>query len=199
MSDACSKGSTESLPEEDDDVPDHDALSDSESRIGAPPCGDISNTHFYPSLYEQPDALVPLYEGAEVTLLEAITQHFDWFTAHPGTSKQALSHILHMQNSSILLAGNHLPSSYDAALKIIDPFLIQPVTFHACILFRNDYSDSISCPNCQAPRYKHGTVPAKKFSYLPIRPRLERIFGTSKLFQIVQAHAHSVESDNCHL
>ena len=166
------------------------------SQSQADPC----NIHFDPSLYSRPEAIAPLYEGSSVTVLEAVTQHFDWFTSHPGTSKQALSDILHMQHHLILPAGNLLPDSYDSALKMIEPFLIQPITFHACrndcILFRNEHACSVSCPKCDAPRYKYGSVPAKRFLYLPIRPRLERISGTSKLSQIVQAHGLLSDSEN---
>ena len=61
------------------------------------------------------NATQPLYNGAKVTVLEAIAQFFEWFTDHPATSKQALSNMLHMQHNSILPEGNLLPDSYASA------------------------------------------------------------------------------------
>ena len=99
------------------------------------------NLHFDPTLYTKPEAVIPLYEGASVSLLEAISQHLDWFTSQPGTSKESLSHILRIQHHSILPTVNLLPDSYESLMKVVSPFLIQPITFHACqndyILYRN--------------------------------------------------------------
>ena len=66
----------------------------------------VSNIkHFDASQYEHGVAIAPLYEGASVTVLEAVAQHLLWFTDHPGTSKQALTDIIHMQHHSILPKG----------------------------------------------------------------------------------------------
>ena len=49
----------------------------------------VSNIkHFDASQFEHEVAIAPLYEGASVTVLEAVAQHLLWFTDHPGTSKQ---------------------------------------------------------------------------------------------------------------
>jgi len=37
-----------------------------------------------------------LYNGGKVTVLEAVSQFFEWFTDHPKTSKGALLNMLHM-------------------------------------------------------------------------------------------------------
>ena len=62
--------------------------------------------------------------------------------------------------------------------------------FHACqndcILFNKEFEALKECPKCKAPHYKHG-----KFVYLPIGPRLERLFRTSNLAQLVQSHGGS--------
>ena len=89
--------------------------------------------------YDDPAVNAPLYSGANVTLLQTLAQYFEWFIAHPGTSKEAFSEVLHLQHST-LPNGNLLPDSYAAALQIIEPFLVKPVVFDACpkdcILFR---------------------------------------------------------------
>ena len=152
------------------------------------------------SLYDSsPIATTPLYEGASVTILQAIANHLQWFSSHPGTSKEALSDILYMQHHSVLPKGNLLPDSYEATMKLVQPFLLKPVVFHACVndcvVFRNEFVSLSECPKCKSPRYKWGTVPHRKLVYLPIGPRLERMFGTKNLAQLVQAHSGSTEAD----
>ena len=143
-------------------------------------------------VWENFDAIQPLYSGAKITVLEAISEFFEWFTNHPGTSKQALSSMLRMQHNSILPEGNLLPDSYASARRLIEPHLVQKEVYHACpndcILFRNEYSSMDVCPKCNANRYKYGTRPVKKFIYLPLGPRLVRMFRTKHLAQILQAH-----------
>jgi hypothetical protein len=145
--------------------------------------------HFDSTLYE---TATPLYEGSAITVLEAIAQHMLWFTDHPGTSKDALSSILHMQHHKILPQPNFLPDSYSAALRIIEPFLVQPLVFDVCpndcIIFRGTYATLTECPICNAQRYKRNKIPCRRFQYLPVGPRLERLFGTTNLAQLVQAH-----------
>ena len=85
--------------------------------------------HFDPSQYENLVATTPLYAGGKTTVLQAVAQHFIWFTSHPGTSKQTLSDILYMQHHEILPSGNLLPDLYDSAMKVIEPYLLQPLTF----------------------------------------------------------------------
>ena len=75
-----------------------------------------------------PNANLPLYSGAKTTLLETLAKHFEWFTSHPGTSKQALSELLCLEHS-ILPEDNTLPSSYSSAFRLIEPYLIKPEVF----------------------------------------------------------------------
>lgn len=79
--------------------------------------------HFDSTMYETSPAATPLYERSAVTVLEAIAQHILWFTDHLGTSKDALSSILHMQRHKILPQPNFLADSYSAAFKISSLFL----------------------------------------------------------------------------
>ena len=134
----------------------------------------------------------PLYDGATITILDAVVKYLFWFSDHPGVSKEALSDMLKMQHLEVLPPGNKLPGSYCDIMKLVEPFLIQPILFHACpndcIVFRGSYTDLNTCPTCNASRYVKQGVPAKRFSYLPVGPRLSRLFGTSSLSKIVQAH-----------
>ena len=78
-----------------------------------------------------------------------------------------------MQHESILPEGNLLPNSYASARRLIEPHSMDV------------------CPKCNASRYKHGTRPVKKFIYLPVGPRLVRMFETKHLAQVLQAHANT--------
>ena len=145
------------------------------------------------SIYDQEVlSSTPLYNGARLTVMDALVKHLSWFSEHPSISKEALSDVLRMEHLEILPPGNNLPSSYNDAMKVIEPFLIQPIMFHACpndcIIFRGDHTDLETCPTCGANRYKQTGIPAKRFTYLPVGPRLVRLFGTSNLAKIVQAH-----------
>lgn len=151
------------------------------------------NLYEWPAAGQEEDPIVhaPLYRGASVTVLQTLAKYFDWFTSHPGTSKEALSSVLKMQHD-ILPEGHRLPDSYISARRLIEPFLVKPIVFDACsndcILYRNAYASATECPKCKAPRYKREKIPARKFVYLPLGPRLVRMFGTKHLAQIVQAH-----------
>lgn len=82
----------------------------------------------------------PLYSGARVTIMDALVKHLSWFSEHPCISKDALSDVLSMEHNEILPHGNNLPSSYNDVMRVIEPFLIQPIVFHACpndcVIFR---------------------------------------------------------------
>ena len=133
----------------------------------------------------------PMYEGSRCSLMDALVRYFSWLSGHPGISKEALSDMLSLQHE-IFPLGNTLPSSYDSAIKLIEPLLIQPIVFHACrndcIIFRKEYDDCNKCPKCGEARFTKLGIAAKRFLYLPIGPRLVRLFGTSNLSQVVQLH-----------
>ena len=82
--------------------------------------------HFDPNGYKSGPAFTPLYEGADITLLEAIAQHLLWFTEHPSTSKHG---VLELQHRHIFPPGNVLPHSYKSAMKVVNGFLVKPLVF----------------------------------------------------------------------
>ena len=140
----------------------------------------------------------PLYNGASLTLEQALVNHFTWFTEHPGISKQALSDILYMQHHTILPSDNILPDSYTEAMSIIKPYLVTPVVYDVCpkdcIIFRGKYADLSECPTCKKSRYIPGTsVSVRTFTYLPVGPRLVRLFGTSNTAHLMQSH-HAIDN-----
>ena len=140
----------------------------------------------------------PLFTGSSTSIMDALVAYLRWFSEHPGISKEALSEMLRVQHNEILPLENKLPSSYNEAMKLVEPFLIKPVVYHACpkdcILFREEFENLNACPKCGTSRYIELKIPAKRFAYLPVGPRLVRLFGTPNLAQIVQAHG--LHADN---
>ena len=60
--------------------------------------------------------IIPLYENTPVTVLQALHQHFMWFTHHPSVSKDAFLDMLYTLHHHTLPHGNLLPDSYDKAV-----------------------------------------------------------------------------------
>ena len=143
----------------------------------------------------------PLYDGATISIMDALVKYFSWFSKHPGISKEALSEVLRIEHNEILPSGNKLPSSYNDGLKLVEPFLIQLIVFHACpkdcIIFRKAFTDFKTCPFCKSLRYAKNRIPNKRFIYFPVGLRLVRLFGTPNLSQIVQAHGLHCNDDDC--
>ena len=94
---------------------------------------------------------------------------------------------------------NILPSSYYDARKLIDPFVVQKLKFdvcvNECIIFwqsseGTDRSKDIKCPVCGEDRYTNSKCKAarRKFIYIPVGPRLARLYGNVNLAQLVMSH-----------
>ena len=70
-----------------------------------------------------------------------------------------------------------------------------------CILYRNcdskHYESASSCPICAESRYQPGTRHArKKFKYIPLAPRLRRLFASKKSSKLIQSHAESCNTSH---
>ena len=134
-------------------------------------------------------ASTPLYNGSPHSVLHTLVEHFRWFCEHPGVSKEALSSMLSMQKA-LLPQPNELPASYEAALRVIAPHIVTPIAYDVCgndcVLFRGEYSNLTQCPRCGLKRL---TGPAaRRFMYLPLKPRLMRLFGNSCMAEVLQKH-----------
>lgn len=137
-----------------------------------------------------------LHSNLTTTLFETLVHLFDWFSSHPSLSKEAFSRNLQLWHS-ILPEGNLLPTSYQAAYKIIRPYLDPEIVFDVCqndcILFRGEYKDIVTCPKCKESRFKAGNIPKRTFHYLPLGPRLVRNYGTKDISYLLQSHG----GENC--
>ena len=50
----------------------------------------------------------PLYDGASLSLMDALVKYLKWFSEHPGISKEALTDILKLEHNEVLPRGNIL-------------------------------------------------------------------------------------------
>ena len=101
----------------------------------------------------------------------------------------------------MLPPGNNLPNSYEDALKIIQPYLVKSIVYDVCasdcMIFRGIYEDLSECPECGSERFiGNSRVAVRRFTYLPLKPRLARLFSTSNMAQVLQSHAVLRESDH---
>ena len=160
----------------------------------------LEYARFDASIYDGHDISRPLYPGSNLTLLQALVKYMLWFTEHPYVSKEAMSDMFKFQHISVLPSDNVLPDSFPKALKLLEPFLVKPSVFDCCrndcIVYRGRYIDLSDCPKCGSSRYRENMkskVPLKRFIYLPIGPRLLRMFGTANLSQLIQCHGCAID------
>ena len=139
-----------------------------------------------------------LYPRANVTLIQSLAILFDWFSACPGLSKEAFGRLLFLLHTFILPSGNKLPSTYYKAHAAISRQLVPVKEFHCCVndclLFRDStsglYANSDVCPKCGEARFQPQTsIPRKRFKYIPLVPRLRRMFANSRLSKLLQSHS----------
>ena len=138
-----------------------------------------------------------LYHNASVTTLQAVCMLLSWFTSFPGISKSSFSRLLNILHNFLLPKDNTLPTKYADALRLLQPFLSPAKEYHSCVndcvIFRNStagkYEKLTKCPECGENRFEPGsTIPRKRFKYLPLGKRIQRLFGSAKTSQLLQSH-----------
>ena len=139
----------------------------------------------------------PLFPGSSLSLLSALATIFSWFTAFPGVSKEALGRLLFILHKLILPSGNSLPASYASAYAVIKSHLVRVEEYHCCVndcvVYRGAKKDLKHCPECLEPRFLADGVPRKRFKYLPLGPRIKRLFGCARTSQLLQSHSNPVD------
>lgn len=191
-----SKGTYSSIDNINDSDISHSAWDDSASTSESDDHEDTENSRT--DIYASEKALLPLFEGSSVTVLQVLAGFFAWFTEHPSTSKSALNDLL-ILNKNILPVPNNLPRTYEEAYQFVKPFLLTSKVYHVCkndcIIYRKtgryDYSKLKTCPVCGSPRYfSGGTQPVRTFHYYPLGPRWKRMYGNARISEILQKHAN---------
>ncbi|XP_047341596.1 uncharacterized protein LOC124945211 [Impatiens glandulifera] len=98
---------------------------------------------------------------------------------------------------SLLPNDNVLPESYHHMKKLIDdlglPVMRIDVCKQGCMLFWRDEIELESCKFCNDPRYNgicHQRKPNKQLFYLPLAPRLQRLYASHVMASHMTWHAH---------
>jgi len=66
---------------------------------------------------------------------------------------------------------------------------IQPINYdcciNSCIAYTDNYSHHLQCSFCDEPCYSPGGRPRRQFSYLPIIPRLQALFESQDMIEML--------------
>ncbi|XP_071732447.1 uncharacterized protein [Rutidosis leptorrhynchoides] len=153
----------------------------------------------------------PLYTGCmNFTKLSAVIQLVN-LKSNNGWSDTSFTSLLELLNK-MLPEGNELPISTYQAKKLMCPMGLEIQRIHACpndcMLYRNEEKDLHQCKVCGTSRYKRGKLtdnvdsdvsenrpPAKLLWYLPIIPRLKRLFANEKDAKLLRWYAEDRKND----
>ena len=197
--------SSVSAPEQ---VPEHtqDRLEDMIQDVGA---DSFLRAHVYDTL--KSDSETPLYDGClNFTRLSAVLKLMN-LKATNGWTDKSFSELLKLLKE-MLPEGNTLPDRNYEAKKVLCPMGLEYKKIHACpndcILYRKEYKELHKCPRCGLSRYKSKDndvgsevtsikdgPPAKVLWYLPIIPRLKRLFANADDAKHLRWHAEERVSD----
>ena len=162
----------------------------------------------YPNIFENmsADSKKPLFPNCtKYTKLSAIFKLFN-LKAKNGWSDKSFTSLLELLGD-MLPENNELPLSTYQARKMLCPLTMAVDRIHACpndcILYRNQFKDRDSCPTCGTSRYKpnheHKTnkkrPAAKVVFYLPIEPRIRRLFLNPRDAALLRWHYDNRKND----
>ncbi|XP_027915074.1 uncharacterized protein LOC114174430 [Vigna unguiculata] len=153
------------------------------------------------------DAEKPLYaECTKYTRLSAVLKLFN-VKARNGWTDKSFTELLELL-SDMLPKGNTLPTRNYDAKKILCPMGMEYQKIHACpndcVLYRKELAMLHQCPRCGVSRYKqkHSEFesdskgpPAKVLWYLPVVPRLKRLFSNANDAKLMRWHADGRTTD----
>ena len=161
-----------------------------------------SATSFYSLLK---DADEPLWPGCQThTTLSAVSQLLNCKTEF-NISEAGFNRLLGIMKG-MLPDDDNLPQSFYELHKKLEKFGLSYVKIDACkngcMLFDKEYADWEYCGICGHSRYKPISTPAgrgkkkpyKVLHYLPLIPRLQRLFMSSVTAQFMTWHAESRNS-----
>ncbi|CAH9079143.1 unnamed protein product [Cuscuta epithymum] len=149
----------------------------------------------------------PLYHGCtKYTKLSAVITLYNVKAKNnwSDTSFTSLLEVLH----DMLPDGNEMPKSNYYAKKLMCPLGLEYEKIDACpndcVLYRNEYCMLNKCPRCGKSRYKRDDAdsnsdkkgpPAKVLWYLPIIPRLKRLFSIKTNAKHLRWHGEQRKKD----
>ena len=99
---------------------------------------------------------------------------------------------------------NKLPRTYRELSAILKEIGMEYQSIHACpnddIIYYGQYASETNCPQCQINRYQTDQltkkVPHKVLRYIPIIPRLQRLFRCRNIAQLMDYHARNRSEDD---
>ncbi|XP_019246468.1 PREDICTED: uncharacterized protein LOC109226124 [Nicotiana attenuata] len=103
----------------------------------------------------------------------------------------------------VLPEGEKLPPSFYETKKIVEGLGLKYEKIHACpndcLLFRKEFANKnvSKCNVCGASRWKNDArnIPAKVIRYFPLKPRLQRLFISSKTSKAMRWHHEERNKD----
>ena len=162
----------------------------------------------YPNIFENmsADSKKPLFPNCtKYTKLSAVFKLFN-LKAKNGWSDKSFTSLLELLGD-MLPENNELPLSTYRARKMLCPLIMEVRRIHACpndcILYRRDFENLEICPTCGESRYKptHEQKTNKKRSaakvvfYLPIEPRIRRMFLNPRDAKLLRWHSDQRKED----
>ncbi|XP_057993064.1 uncharacterized protein LOC131174044 [Hevea brasiliensis] len=152
------------------------------------------------------DANAPLWEGCNNhTRLSAVSQLLNCMSDFH-ISHNCFDNLLSIIKS-MLPEGNLLPSNFYNTKKMMSTLGLGyqkiDVCVNNCMLYYKENIDGTSCKTCGHPRYKprksstarQKNLPFKVLRYLPLIPRLQRLFMSSKTAAHMVWHAFNQHTD----
>ncbi|XP_052627027.1 uncharacterized protein LOC122197509 [Lactuca sativa] len=143
------------------------------------------------------DADEPLWDGCEnYSKLQAATELLHWKSEY-NISEAAYDHILPIIKR-MLPKGEKLVENFYETKKLLKIIRLPEKKIHGCknhcmISYGAD-SDLTKCRVCDHDRYKSGKLPYLVMRYLPIAPRLQRLYLTKKTAkQMTWHYEHQTE------
>lgn len=103
----------------------------------------------------------------------------------------------------MLPKGHKMPENRRRARSYVTALGMDYHRIHACVndcmLFRNDRAYLTHCPKCKEPRYKDGmqgtSIPRKVLRHFPIIPRIQHMFKSRSISELITWHASNRSSD----
>ncbi|KAL4581922.1 hypothetical protein LXL04_006456 [Taraxacum kok-saghyz] len=143
----------------------------------------------------------PLWDGCQkASTLSVTTGLLNWKSEF-NISAAAFDKLLPLFKDS-LPAGAKLPDNFYETKKMLKPLKLPSQRIHVCknhcMLFNGHHSDVDHCLVCNESRYTKsgGKVPKLVMTYMPIGPRLQRLFYSKKTAQHLTWHSdHPIDPD----
>ena len=156
----------------------------------------LLNCPYFPSLFEEHHARIPLYGGAPITVLDYVFLDVRKFASHPCYTKVCVTENFRCDKLYKLPKPNNACGLYEETKSIIKEFLIRLQKYNVCpkdcVIFRGELKEDQQCPNCSSFRFTNGKQ-KKIFKYFPIGSRIGRLYQDENLIIILHAHSSRPE------